>query len=185
MSRDQSDHFLTRSPIRYAFRLRVFAAPTFHRRSSIFGTALDRTKQRALRFIESSAPGDSGSSRTRGCPTDPGRNPAESGRVVRTRFRHRRKHGWDDNRLQFQRRLGIEFADSIFAKANRSSKKFPLGGFRRRVAGMAGGRQREHGALSRRRIRGADRAGAGGESRFAGKHRCHTQGGRGARKNCA
>src|SRR5207237_8210745 len=46
-----------------------------------------------------------------------------------------------DHRIQFQRRLGIEFADSIFAKANRSSKKFPLGGFRRRVAGMAGGRQ--------------------------------------------
>src|SRR5438876_2990887 len=47
---------------------------------------------------------------------------------------------------------------------------------------MAGGRQCGHGGLSRRRIGGADRAGAGGERRFAGKHGCDAQGGGGARK---
>ena len=98
---------------------------------------------------------------------------------------NRREHGCDDHRIQFQRRLGIELADSIFAKANRSAKKFPLCAFRRCVAGMAGGPQCGHSGLSRRRIERADRAGAGGESRFAGKHRCHAQGGGGARKNSA
>ena len=64
------------------------------------------------------------SPRVGGGAAGPGGNFAESGGFIFTRLRNRREHGWNDNGLQFQRRLGIEFADSIFAKANCSAKKF-------------------------------------------------------------